>query len=211
MSITIDLYSEISCPWCFVGHHRLDKVLSERFPDLNVEIIHHPVLLMPDAPFEGLYIPDMLRQRYGITDPKQAFARPEKEALASGFPLDLSKQLYAYPTQPAHALILAAREKGTQHPLAVAITDAYFVEAKNTGDANVLADIATNFGFAHDEAFDIARSTKWRQQVDVEATQSTEAGVSSVPHFIFNNQIAISGGRSEDEIATAIQDAARLT
>ncbi len=90
----IDLYTETTCPWCIVGYHRLDKVLAERFPSLAVEIRQHPVLLLPDAPAGGLYIPDLLRSRYGITDPKVAFARPEGEARASGFDLDLSRQLW---------------------------------------------------------------------------------------------------------------------
>ncbi|WP_251031338.1 DsbA family protein [Paraburkholderia strydomiana] len=109
----------MGCPWCIVGQHRLDKVLAERFPELVVEIHHHPVLLLPDAPADGLYIPDLLRIRYGITDPKVASARPEAEARASGLLLDLGRQPMAYATQAAHALILAARERGTQHRLAV--------------------------------------------------------------------------------------------
>jgi predicted DsbA family dithiol-disulfide isomerase len=89
--LQIDVYSEITCPWCMVGQHRLDKVLSERFSDLAVDIRHHPVLLLPDAPAAGLYIPDLLRARYGVTDPTAAFARPEAEARASGLELDLSR------------------------------------------------------------------------------------------------------------------------
>ncbi|MBG6596013.1 DsbA family protein [Pseudomonas aeruginosa] len=207
MSLKIDLYSEISCPWCFIGHHRLDKVLKERFPSLSVEIDHHPVLLLPDAPSEGHYIPDMLRQRYGITDPKQAFARPASAARASGFPLDLGKQLHAYPTRAAHALLLAAKEKGTQHQLAVAITDANFLEAKNIGDAEVLAEIASKFGFTRDEAIAVVRSPSWHKRVDEAAAKGADAGVRSVPHFVFGDRVAINGGRSEDEIAQAIKEA----
>ncbi|MNG57197.1 DSBA-like thioredoxin domain protein [compost metagenome] len=70
--LRIDLYTEITCPWCFVGLHRLDKVLQERFPELVADIHHHPVLLLPDAPAAGLFIPDLLRARYGVTDPKSA-------------------------------------------------------------------------------------------------------------------------------------------
>ncbi|MEC5320714.1 DsbA family protein [Brenneria populi subsp. brevivirga] len=207
MSFKIDLYSEISCPWCFVGHHRLDKVLGERFPGVNAEVIHHPVLLFPDAPREGIYIPEMLRQRYGITEPKQAFARPESEAHASGFPLDLSRQCYAYPTQSAHAILLDAREKGTQHQLAVAITDAYFLEAKDIGDVEVLADIASNYGFSHDEAIAIALSPAWRKRVDEAAAKSAAAGVSSVPYFVFAGSVAIGGGCSEDKLELAMNEA----
>ncbi|MXV09222.1 DsbA family protein [Xanthomonas sp. LMG 9002] len=205
--LKIDLYTEISCPWCFVGHHRLDKVLAERFPDLAVDIRQHPVLLLPDAPVGGLYIPDLLRSRYGITDPKAAFARPEGEARASGFDLDLGRQLWTYPTQAAHALILAAAGRDTQHRLAVAITDAYFIAAKNIADAEVLADIAVGHGFDRDQARAIALDPAQHRRVEAEAARSADAGVRSVPHFVFGERIAINGGRSEDEIAAAIRAA----
>lgn len=203
----IDLYTEITCPWCIVGHYRLDKVLAERFPNLAVDIRQHPVLLLPDAPANGLYIPDLLRSRYGITDPKVAFARPEGEARASGLDLDLGRQLWTYPTQAAHALILAASGRRTQHRLAVAITDAYFIEAKNISDADVLADIAADCGFDRVQARAIALDPEQHHRVEAEAFKSANAGVRSVPHFVFGGSVAINGGRSEDEIAAAIQSA----
>lgn len=203
----LDLYTEISCPWCLVGHHRLDKVLAERFPDLAVDIRQHPVLLLPEAPAAGLYIPDLLRSRYGITDPRAAFARPEAEARASGLDLDLGRQLWAYPTQAAHAVILAAAGRKTQHRLAVAITKAYFLAVRNIADAEVLADIAADQGFDRHDTRAIALDPDWHRRVEAEAAKSAQAGVRSVPHFVFDTDIAIQGGRSEDEIAAAIQAA----
>jgi len=55
--LRIDLYIEISCPWCIVGQYRLDKALKERFADLAADIHHHPVLLMPDTPLRGFTSP----------------------------------------------------------------------------------------------------------------------------------------------------------
>jgi predicted DsbA family dithiol-disulfide isomerase len=208
--LQIDLYTEITCPWCIIGHHRLDKVLTERFPDLAVDIRQHPVLLLPDAPAEGLSVPDLLRSRYGITDPKAAFARPEAEARASGLDLDLSRQPWTYRTQAAHGLILAAQSRGTQHRLAVAITDAYFLDARNISDADVLADVAVAYGFDHEEARAIALDAAQHRRVEQEAARSTAAGVRSVPHFVFDGRIIIIGGRSEDEIASAIREAASV-
>lgn len=208
--LQIDLYTEITCPWCLIGQHRLDKVLTERFADLVVDIRHHPVLLQPDAPAAGLYIPDLLRSRYGVTDPKAAFARPEAEARASGLDLDLTRQLWAYPTQAAHALILAAGERGTQHRLAVAITNAYFLAGENIGDADVLGDVADGHGFDAVEARAIARDPAQRERVMQEAARSAQTGVRSVPHFVFGERIAINGGRSEDEIAEAIRETLRI-
>ena len=207
--LRIDLYTEITCPWCIIGQHRLDKVLAERFPGLAADIHHHPVLLLAGVPAAGLYIPDLLRARYGVTDPKVAFARPEAEARASGLDLDLGRQLWAYPTQPAHALVLAARERGTQHRLAGAISAAYFLDAKNIADADVLADIAVNDGFDRAEARLIALDPALRKRVEQEAAGSAAAGVRSVPHFVFGGRAGINGGRSEDEIALYIQEAAR--
>lgn len=203
----IDLYTEITCPWCIVGHHRLDKVLAERFPDLAVDIRQHPVLLLPDAPAEGLYIPDLLRSRYGVTDPRAAFARPEAEARASGLDLDLSRQPWAFRTQAAHGLILAAHARGTDHALAVAISHAYFLEARNISDADVLADIAAGHGFEREEARALALDPAQHQRVEQAAAQSMAAGVRSVPHFVFGERTTINGGRSEDEIASAIHQA----
>jgi predicted DsbA family dithiol-disulfide isomerase len=205
--LNIDLYTEISCPWCIVGQHRLDKVLAERFPDLTVDIRHLPVLLIPDAPAKGVSIPDLLRIRHGVTDAKMAFARPEFEARASGLELDLSRQPWAYRTQPAHGLILAAREQGTQHELAVAISKAYFLDVKNISDADVLADIAARYGFDRAQARAIALDPAQHQRVEWAAAKSSAAGVRSVPHFVFDGRIAINGGRSEDEIALAIREA----
>ena len=205
--LQIDLYTEITCPWCIIGHHRLDKVLAERFSDLDVNIRQHPVLLLPDAPAEGLYIPDLLLKRYGVTDPKASFARPEAEARASGLDLDLSRQPWTYRTQAAHGLILAARERGMQHQLAVAITHAHFLEAKNISDADVLACIAVGYGFEREEARAIALDPEQHRRVEQEAARSAAAGVKSVPHFVFGRRIAINGGRSEDELASAIRQA----
>jgi len=206
--LQIDLYTEITCPWCIIGHHRLDKVLAERFPGLDVDIRQHPVLLLPDAPAEGLSIPDLLFSRYGVTDPKASFARPEAEARASGLDLDLSRQPWTYRTQPAHGLILAARARGTQHPLAVAIADAHFLQAKNISNADVLADIAVVYGFDREDARAIALDPEQHRRVEQAAARSTAAGIRSVPHFVFGERVAINGGRSEDEIASAIRQAA---
>ena len=210
MKLSIDLYTDITCPWCIIGHHRLDKVMLERFSDLALDIRQHPVLLVPDAPAEGLYIPDLLRSRYGVTDPKAAFARPEAEAQLSGLDLDLSRQPWAYRTQAAHGLILAARERGTEHQLAVAITAAYFLEAKNISDADVLANIAVAHGFERQDALTIALDPEQHRRVEREAARTAAAGVRSVPHFVFGGRITINGGRSEDEIASAIRQAAAV-
>ena len=63
--VSIDVHSDISCPWCFIGGRRLQRVLREMTPDIRVEVRHHPYLLHPDAPQEGLNVHARLAERYG--------------------------------------------------------------------------------------------------------------------------------------------------
>lgn len=208
MTLAIDIYTEITCPWCNIELHRLDKVLNERFASLPVDIRHHPVILMPDCPPEGLRIADLLRSRYGVTDPAQAWSRPHAEARASGLDLDLARQPFAYPTMRAHTLIRLASARGTQHALAIAITQAYFQDARNIGDAEILAVIASNHGFTRNEAHRLALNSDEHAQTREKAAASAAQGVTSVPHFVFGERLNIIGGRSEDEIAEAIRQTA---
>ncbi len=204
MTITIDLYSDIICPWCIIGTHRLDKVLAERFSALTVEIRHHPVLLMPDCPPEGLKIVDLMRARHGITDPSKAWVRPHAEAHASGLDLDLGRQPFAYSTIAAHTLIRLAAPRGTQHKLATAIIHAYFQDGQNIADPDILAGIASSHGFERDEAHRLALDSTEDARTRLEGAAASAAGVTSVPHLSFGKNLILTGCRSEDEIAHVI-------
>lgn len=187
-----------------IGQHRLDKTLAEHFPDLRVDIEHHPVILMADCPPEGFRIADLLASRYGVTDPAAAWARPHAQARQSGLDLDLSLQEFAYSTRDAHTLIRLARSRGSQHALASALFWAYFMEAKNISDARVLAEIASRHGFDREEALAIVTDPEERRQTDAQVERSFSVGVRSVPHFVLDKRVTFTGGISEEDILGAI-------
>ena len=205
--LAIDLYTEITCPWCIIGLHRLDKVLREGFVGVAVEIRHHPVILLADCPPEGLRIADLLKSRYGITDPAQAWIRPHAEARASGLDLDLSRQPFAYPTLGAHTLIRLARPRGPQHALAVAVTSAYFQDGLNIADPDILADIASHHGFGRDEARRLALDDHEIARTREDVAVSAARGVTSVPHLILGERVVLVGNRSEHDITEAVRQA----
>ena len=204
--LKIDLYSDPICPWCIIGAYRLDKVLRERFPGLDVEIEHIPFELHPDAPAEGFRIADYFRRK-GIPDPKIAFARPEAEARASGLDLDLSKQAFGYRTVDAHTLLRHARKRGTQHDLSMALMNANFHEARNISNKDVLAEIAARHGFTAEEARAILADPAEQAETERQTAASRAKGVRSVPTFVIGG--AAMGGGSEDDIAAAIAQARR--
>lgn len=203
--LKIDLYTDIVCPWCIIGQHRLDKVLQERFPDLDVDVEHHPFELHPSAPPEGFKLEDYFRMRgIDVAQMSKAFAGPEGEARASGLDLKLSfaKQPNIYRTVHAHTLLRHARQRGTQHALSMAFMKAFFFDSQNISDKAVLVEIATQHGFTADEARSILSNPSEQAESEKDIAASRAKGVRSVPTFNIGGLIM--GGGSEDQIAAAI-------
>jgi predicted DsbA family dithiol-disulfide isomerase len=210
-TLKIDLYSDIVCPWCIIGQHRLDKVLSERFANVDVDLEHHPFELHPIAPPEGVKLEDYFRAR-GINTASlgMAFARPEAEARASGLDLRLSLDLQPniYRTVHAHTLLRHARERGTQHALSKALMRAFFFEGQNISNRDVLARIATLHAFRAEEAIAILTNEKEQAETEKQIAASRARGVRSVPTFNIGG--VVMGGGSEDQIAKAITRATSI-
>ena len=178
----------IVCPWCLIGERRLDNILTTDLADADVDIEHHPVLLMPDLPDEGIETLAYFRARFGNIDPKTMWDRPQAEARKTGLALDLSRQTMLYPTIRAHTLIRHARARGTQHALASALTQSYFQKQFRINDPEALASIAVQHGFDQDEALVLVASGEERQATVEAAVVSARRGVRSVPTFVINGQ-----------------------
>lgn len=207
--LKIDIYFDIVCPWCLIGQHRLDKLLTGRFSHVDADIEMHPVLLVPDLPPQGVPIADILRAR-GV-DPAAARERPQSEAGVAGLALDLSKQPMMYPTIAAHTLVRLARPMGTQGKLALALETAYFIEARNIADADVLADVAKVFGFQPSDARRLALSPHERDATLREAARAARQGIRGVPHFVFNGTDHLSGHQTDAALVEHIERNANVT
>ena len=205
MTLQIDVFSDIVCPWCFIGMRRLESVLDSFGED--VELRHHPYVLQPDAPAEGMDLHAMLRARYG-TDPAQLFERAEAAARETGIPLDLSKQRMTYSTVAAHTLLRHAQEKGTQRALADALFEAYFLEARNVADPAVLAEVTTRHGFSADEVMRLVTDETELEETRREVEEAARIGVRGVPLFIFSRRLVLSGAQPVEVFRKAVSDAA---
>ncbi len=205
-TLKVDLFTDIVCPWCLVGSVRLDKAIANLPADVVVEVENHPFYLDPNTPPEGHDVGEMLRTKYG-REPKEMWARVEGEARTSGIDLDLSQQPRSFPTQKAHTLIRLARPKGTQHALANAIAAAYFLDHKQVNDDEVLAEIATQYGFTREEALSDVNDARELAVSHELATAAAQQGIQGVPFFIFANKFAMSGCQPEDVFAMAFAKA----
>ncbi|MGZ5966864.1 MAG: DsbA family oxidoreductase [Polyangiales bacterium] len=191
--LRIDVVSDVICPWCLIGEKRLRDALAKR-PDIDAKIVFHPFLLDPGTPAEGADLRERLRAKYRV-DPEKMFARVEQAARESGIPLDFAKVRRTPNTLPAHVLIGHAEERGTQLALVRAIFEAYFLQGKDVGDPDVLAEIASHHGFEVDEARGLATNESERERVRAEAQASAEEGVQGVPFFVLDQRLAFSGAQ----------------
>lgn len=211
-ALPIDLVSDVVCPWCFIGTHRLDRVvaaLKKERPDLEITIHHHPFELMRGTPREGTNVPDMLRKKYGQA-PEKMWARVEAAAAESGLALDLSKQPMSYPTIPAHTLARLGRETNVEHAINLALFQAYFVDAKDIADPNVLVAIAQKHGIDADRASAFVTDETELALTRSEARIWQRHGVTGVPFFVFAEKLAFSGAQSEAVIRQVIDRALAL-
>lgn len=203
-TLKIDFYSDIVCPWCYIGQHRLDRILARNFQALSIDIVHQPVILMPDCPIEGLNIDDFLKTRHGAGIDRIGRLNTESQAL--GLDIDFRQQAFAYPTVRAHTLIRLARSLGTQHALSQAVRKAYFQDLQNIADPDVLAAIASAHGFDHDTAKYLLCDPVEQAETQQQAAEARMRGVTSVPHFVIDS-VAMVSGQQEKDIVEAIQDA----
>lgn len=205
-ALTIDVFSDVVCPWCFIGAARLELALAGMSSELEPELCYHPFFLDPSVPPEGINVPNMLRRKYGA-DPKQLWARAEASARESGLALDLSLQSMMYPTAAAHTLLRHAHAKGTQFALVKALFQAYFQEALNIGDPSVLASVAEQHGFTRAEALELATSDTELELTQEEASSAAQGGIRGVPFFIFDGRLAVSGAQSVAVLQAAMRQA----
>ena len=205
-TLTIDVVSDLVCPWCYIGTRRLDQVLKAMPEATAATVRYRPFLLDASVPPQGADLRQRLRQKYGA-DPESMFARVEAQARATGIPLDFSR-VQRYPsTLAAHTLLRHALEKGTQRALADALFTAYFIEGKDIGDAATVAQIAYEHGFSHEETLRLMGDANELAATRAEATALSQQGVSGVPFFIFNEKLAFSGAQPPEVFRGAIEEA----
>jgi predicted DsbA family dithiol-disulfide isomerase len=202
--LQIDLFADVVCPWCFLGSERLERVLAEL--GRVAVVTHHPFFLDPNAPPEGDDVPARLRRKYGVP-PERLWARLEAEARKSDLELDLSKQRWSYPTARAHTLIRRAAAKGTQRALVRALYAAYFQQARNIHDTDVLAEVAAPHGFDADEVASLVADEAELAATREEARGAAAAGIDGVPFFVFGERFAVAGAQPESVLRAAIEQA----
>jgi len=211
--MTIDVYADIACPWCYVGRAHLKNALAQR-PELDVTLRWRPFQLQPDMPAEGRDFRTVLEQKFGGWDrAERMFERIQQMGAEDGLTFNFDAIEVAPNTADAHRLILWAQSKTTsslslgaedEHgpetadTLATALFRAYFTDGRNVSDHDVLVNCANEAGFDGDDAREMLDGDAYADAVRESQQQAQRRGITGVPCYVFDDRQALTGAQPVD-------------
>lgn len=208
MILNIDVYSDVICPWCFVGKHRLERALAAVKNRFEARVTWHPFELNPDMPREGLDRKAYRSAKFGSWEKSLALDEQVKTAGASegiSFRHDLMKRTPN--TFDAHKLILLAGREGVQGKVVDGIFNGYFIEGKDVGSREILIEIATAAGMVAERVKTFLESDEGTNAVNEAEAKGRELRINGVPNFIINNRVSFSGAQSVETFIGAFEQA----
>ncbi|RPE71536.1 putative DsbA family dithiol-disulfide isomerase [Pacificibacter maritimus] len=193
--IKLDIFSDPICPWCYIGKTRLEAALDQR-PDHPFVVEWHPFQLNPEMPAEGMDRRAYLEGKFGGTEGAKNAYRPVVETLAKELPdADLGKIEKTPNTLNAHRVIHWAGLEAKQTAMVDALFAAYFVDGRDIGDAEVLADIADSIGLDASVILRLLASDEDVKAIQTRDAHARERGINAVPMFVVAQQHAVSGAQ----------------
>ena len=206
--IKLDIMSDPICPWCFIGKAYLDKALSAH-PNHPFLIEWHPFQLNPDMPANGMGRREYLEGKFGGKEAAVcAYAPVLESAKTAGVAIDFEGLKRTPNTINAHRLIHWAGIEGRQTAAVSALFKAYFTDARDIGDADVLIDIAKNVELDANVVKRLLDSDEDLKLIQDRDKHSRKMGINSVPTFIIANQHAVPGAQPPELWAQVIADLA---
>ena len=203
--VRIDVVSDIVCPWCFIGKHRLEKAIALN-PDIPVEVHWRPYFLNDWIPREGISREQYLTTKFGSSERYKGIAqRVSAAAAAEGLTYAMDKISRQPNTLDAHRLIRWADEIGKAAEMKQRLMDLYFTEGADLTSHAVLAQAAADIGLDAEATRKALASDKDVAEIEREALSAKEAGIEGVPCFIFGGKFAISGAQAPEDLAEAIE------
>ncbi|HSS69059.1 MAG TPA: DsbA family oxidoreductase, partial [Casimicrobiaceae bacterium] len=170
--LTIDVVSDVVCPWCYIGKRKLEAALAQLHraePDLSVTLRWHPFQLNPDLPAAGIARADYLEAKFGgRARAAEIYARVRSAGEQVGIAFDFDRIVRQPNALDAHRLIAWAQQRGDADALVERLFHAYFVEGRFVGDRDELVAAAAASGLPEDEARNLLASDALRAEVDAE-------------------------------------------
>jgi predicted DsbA family dithiol-disulfide isomerase len=207
----IEIWSDVICPWCYIGKRRFEKALEQFGKRENINVIWRSFELDRDAPrhYPGT-LEERLASKYAVSLQEAAAMNARVTAVAreSGLEYRLSVAMPGN-TFDAHRLLHFANSKNLGDQAAECIMQAYFSESLPVGDRAALAALAPQFGIVEAEAAEMLGSGAYSDAVRADEQRAAEFGVAGVPFFVFDEKSGISGAQPVAVFVEALQQTFR--
>lgn len=202
--LTVDLWADMACPWCWIGERRLRQALEQR-PALKVEVRWRPFLLQPDLPPEGMPWDAFAAAKFGNRERVEAITAQVTEAGArEGIAFAFHRMTRAPHTLDAHRLVLAAQGQGLREAMVEALFQAHFQEGRNLNDPDVLQALSEGVGLDAAVLDSILATDEGADEVWCSADLARRMGIRGVPLFIFGERYGVSGAQPPAVLLEAI-------
>lgn len=205
----VEIWSDIMCPFCYMGKRRLEKALEQFDHKEEVTVSFRSFQIDPDAKKNtGLSIHQVLANKVGISaeQAKQMNRQLAMQAKELGLDYDFDNLI---PTNTYDALRLSyyAKVKGKMEEMIELMMKAYLVDGLDVGDHNVLAQLAKEIGLNRDEALTVLKGNNYSEQLLKDKQDGLKLGVQGVPFFIINDHYTISGAQPIETFSSALNQA----
>ena len=218
--VSVDIWSDVMCPWCAIGYTQFARAVAQLGGEIEVEARWMPFELNPDLPPEGVSQVEHLGKVYGRSPEELAEMRRAMLARAEavGFPMTEAgpggAPAMMWNTFEAHKLLrwaLADQGPEAQTRLKVALLEAHFRDHRRVGEREVLLDIAAEQGFDRAGAGEALEEEALAIATRMEEQRGREAGINSVPSFVFAGRYLVPGAQEPEVFAATIRKVAELT
>jgi predicted DsbA family dithiol-disulfide isomerase len=204
----VEVWSDIVCPWCYLGQARFERALASFEHRGEVEVVHRSFELDPGFP-AGQVIPvlDLLSRKYGLSREQAAEAEASMAQMAAAEGLEFSVDRPHGNTFDAHRLLHLAQDRGRQEDMLTRLYRANFGAERSVFDAESLVAIAGEAGLDTAETREVLAGTDYADEVRADERRAAELGATGVPFFVIDSALAISGGQRAEVFLQALRQA----
>ncbi|RFC65604.1 MULTISPECIES: DsbA family oxidoreductase [Mesorhizobium] len=210
-AVTIDVVSDVVCPWCYIGKRRLEAAMAS-VPDVKVNVRWRPYQLDPTIPAQGKDRREYMLGKFGSEDRiKQIHANIVQLGAIEGISFDFDAIKVAPNTLDAHRVIRWAASAGedVQNRLVGILFSAYFEQGQNIGDPTILLEAAQLSGMDVSVVETLLPSDADREAVQMEIATASRMGITGVPCFLLEGKYAVMGAQESAVLADAIRQVAQ--
>ncbi|SMB95820.1 DsbA family oxidoreductase [Deinococcus hopiensis] len=205
--LRVDIWSDIACPWCYVGKRRFEAALAQ-FPQRDrVEVVWHSFELDPSAPARSdRGMRDILADKYGRSAAQAQDMLDSMTQTAAAEGLDYHfERLKPVNTFLAHQVIHFAAEQGRQDAAKERLLAAFFTEGADLSDLDTLAGLGAEAGLDGSGVRAALQAGKYAQEVREDEAQAGALGISGVPFFVLGGKYGVSGAQSPEVLRGALE------